>query len=120
VENEQKADNWMELGLRRGDRGRRLHRDRQRTDRHPRGLYEGGFKQAAIHGEEALEDTDLDDDEIESIVETARENVSVPYVNVTGYVDLSNPTDTPASTGSARHSKRPKATARSPKRSISR
>jgi len=80
-------------GLRRGDRGRRLHRDRQRTDRHPRGLYEG-FKQAAIHGEEALEDTDLDDDEIESIVETARENVSVPYVNVTGYVDLSNPTDT--------------------------
>jgi len=53
-------------------------------------LYDA-FEQAAIHGEEALEDTDLDDDQIEAIVETARENVSVPYVNVTGYVDLECP-----------------------------
>jgi translation initiation factor 2 subunit 1 len=50
-----------------------------------------GFEQAAIHGTEAFEDVDLDDDEIEAIVETARENVSVPYVNVTGYVDLECP-----------------------------
>jgi translation initiation factor 2 subunit 1 len=47
-----------------------------------------GFEQAAIHGTEALEDTDLTDEEVDAIVETARENVSVPYVNVTGYVDL--------------------------------
>jgi translation initiation factor 2 subunit 1 len=51
-----------------------------------------GFEQAAIHGTEALEETDLDDDEVEAIVTTARENVSVPYVNVTGYVDLTCPT----------------------------
>jgi translation initiation factor 2 subunit 1 len=47
-----------------------------------------GFEQAAIHGPEALDGVDLDDDEIDAIVETARENVSVPYVTVTGYVDL--------------------------------
>jgi translation initiation factor 2 subunit 1 len=34
----------------------------------------------------------LDADEIDDIVETARQNVSVPYVNVTGYVDLRCPT----------------------------
>ena len=50
-----------------------------------------GFEQAAIHGEPALEDADLDDDEVEAIVETARENVSVPYVTVTGYVTLESP-----------------------------
>jgi translation initiation factor 2 subunit 1 len=54
-------------------------------------LYDG-FEQAAIHGNEALEDVDLDDDEVTQIVETARENVAVPYVNVTGYVDLECPT----------------------------
>ncbi|MEM4782311.1 MAG: translation initiation factor IF-2 subunit alpha, partial [Halalkalicoccus sp.] len=51
------------------------------------GLYEG-FEGAAIHGHAALSETDLDDDQREAIVETARENVSVPYVTVTGYVDL--------------------------------
>jgi translation initiation factor 2 subunit 1 len=54
------------------------------------GLY-GGFEQAAIHGPEALEPTDLTDEERERIVDTARENVSVPYVTVTGYVDLESP-----------------------------
>jgi translation initiation factor 2 subunit 1 len=53
-------------------------------------LYDG-FEQAAIHGEEALSATDLDDDELAAIVETARENVSVPYVQVSGYVDLRAP-----------------------------
>jgi len=54
-------------------------------------LYDS-FESAAIHGASALEDVDLDDDEIEAIVDTARQNVSVPYVNVTGYVDLRCPT----------------------------
>ena len=53
-------------------------------------LYDG-FEQAAIHGTEALDDTDLDEDEVAAIVETARDNVSVPYVNVTGYVDIRSP-----------------------------
>jgi translation initiation factor 2 subunit 1 len=53
-------------------------------------LYDG-FEEAAIHGEQALSDADLEAAWIEAIVETARENVSVPYVTVTGYVDLRSP-----------------------------
>ncbi|MFC4247498.1 translation initiation factor IF-2 subunit alpha [Natribaculum luteum] len=90
--NEQKADNWMELAF-----GEEIE-DEQYTSianellaAHG-GLYDG-FKQAAIHGQEALENTDLADEEVDAIVETARENVSVPYVNVTGYVDLENPSE---------------------------
>jgi translation initiation factor 2 subunit 1 len=35
---------------------------------------------------------DAHHEEVERVVSTARENVSVPYVNVTGYVDLECPT----------------------------
>ncbi|GAD52870.1 eukaryotic translation initiation factor 2 alpha subunit [Halarchaeum acidiphilum MH1-52-1] len=88
--NEQKADKWMELAF-----------GEEMADEQFRGvanelvaefgsLYEG-FEQAAIHGVEALEPCDLDDDDVESIVATARENVSVPYVTVTGYVHLESP-----------------------------
>ncbi|QLG63479.1 translation initiation factor IF-2 subunit alpha [Halorarum salinum] len=88
--NERKADNWMTISF-----GEDVS-DEQYT-RVAEALYSAfgsmydGFEQAAIHGEEALEDTDLDEGEIEAIVETARENVSVPYVTVTGYVDLESP-----------------------------
>ncbi|WP_254767738.1 translation initiation factor IF-2 subunit alpha [Salinilacihabitans rarus] len=90
--NEQKADNWMGLAF-----GEDIEDEQYISIANEllavHGSLYDGFKQAAIHGAEALEDTDLDDEEIESIVETARENVSVPYVNVTGYVDLENPSE---------------------------
>ncbi|MEF8826743.1 MAG: translation initiation factor IF-2 subunit alpha [Halapricum sp.] len=85
--NERKADNWMEQSF-----GEEIDDEKYAAVGNELlaefgSMYEG-FEQAAIHGAEALEDTDLSDDEIEAIVETARENVSVPYVKVTGYVDL--------------------------------
>jgi len=88
--NEQKADNWLELAF-----GEELDDETYTSIANALlaefgSLYDG-FEQAAIHGHEALEDADLDDDETDAIVETARENVSVPYVNVTGYVDLESP-----------------------------
>ena len=85
--NEQKADNWMTLAF-----GEDVDDEtytavaNELIDAH--GSLYNGFEQAAILGPEALEETDLSDGEIEAIVETARENVSVPYVTVTGYVDL--------------------------------
>jgi len=88
--NEQKADNWMLLAL-----GEDV--DDETYGAVANGLLAAfetlydGFEAAAIHGADALEDTDLAADHVEAIVETARENVSVPYVNVTGYVDLSCP-----------------------------
>jgi len=88
--NEQKADNWMELAF-----GEDLD-DEEFTAIANALLADFGslydaFEQAAIHGHEALADVDLDESEIDAIVETARENVSVPYVTVTGYVDLESP-----------------------------
>jgi translation initiation factor 2 subunit 1 len=88
--NEQKADNWMELAF-----GEEISDERYTAIANALlaefdSLYDG-FEQAAIHGTEALADVELDDDEIDAIVETARENVSVPYVTVTGYVDLTCP-----------------------------
>ncbi|MFC7057765.1 translation initiation factor IF-2 subunit alpha [Halovenus salina] len=88
--NEQKADNWMEIAF-----GEDLDGDRYaeiaNTFLTEFGTLYDGFEQAAIHGEEALADTDLSDEDITAIVETARKNVSVPYVTVTGYVDLECP-----------------------------
>ena len=88
--NDQKADKWMTLAF-----GEDVDDETYTAIANAfigefGSLYDG-FEQAAIHGPEVLESTDLTDDEIEAIVETARDNVSVPYVNVTGYVDLRSP-----------------------------
>ena len=90
--NEQKADNWMLLALGEDVDDETYSAVANAMLAEYETMYEA-FEAAAIHGTEALEDTDLDDDEVEAIVSTARENVSVPYVNVTGYVDLSIATD---------------------------
>ncbi|QSG15448.1 translation initiation factor IF-2 subunit alpha [Halapricum desulfuricans] len=85
--NERKADNWMEQSF-----GEDISDEKYAAVGNDLlatfgSMYEG-FEQAAIHGDDALEDTDLSEDEVDAIVETARENVSVPYVEVSGYVDL--------------------------------
>jgi translation initiation factor 2 subunit 1 len=85
--NEQKADNWMLVAFGEEIEDETYGRIANELLAEFGSLY-AGFEEAAIHGHEALDDTSLDDDEIEALVETARENVSVPYVNVTGYVDL--------------------------------
>ncbi|MFB6166211.1 MAG: translation initiation factor IF-2 subunit alpha, partial [Haloarculaceae archaeon] len=88
--NEQKADNWMTLAF-----GEDLDDEQYAAVANEFlaefGSMYDGFEAAAIHGREALEETDLAEDEIDAIVETARENVSVPYVTVSGYVDLRCP-----------------------------
>jgi translation initiation factor 2 subunit 1 len=88
--NEQKADKWMELAFGEEISDEKFSSVANALLAEYDSLYEG-FEAAAIHGPEALSDTDLDDDEVEAIVDTARENVSVPYVTVTGYVDLRSP-----------------------------
>jgi translation initiation factor 2 subunit 1 len=88
--NEQKADKWMTLAFGEEMSDEQYSRVANQLLSEFGSIYDG-FEQAAIHGPEALSPTDLDDDEVDSLVETARENVSVPYVTVTGYVDLENP-----------------------------
>ena len=90
--NEQKADNWMLLAFGEDIEDEKYAAIANELLASFGSMYEG-FEEAAIHGEEALEETDLSDDEVDALVETARENVSVPYVNVTGYVSLECPSE---------------------------
>jgi translation initiation factor 2 subunit 1 len=85
--NEQKADNWMTLAFGENVSDEQYAAVANALLAEFGGLYQG-FEQAAIHGADALEDVDLSEAEVAAVVETARENVSVPYVNVTGYVDI--------------------------------
>lgn len=88
--NEQKADKWMTLAF-----GEDLSDEKYGTVANELlaefGALYDGFEQTAIHGESVLSETDLTDEEVTAIVETARENVSVPYVTVTGYIHLQSP-----------------------------
>ncbi|WP_257298811.1 translation initiation factor IF-2 subunit alpha [Haloarchaeobius sp. FL176] len=88
--NEQKADNWMLLAFGEDVSDEQYASVANELLAEFGSLYEG-FEQAAIHGPEALSDSDLTDEEVEQLVDTARDNVSVPYVTVTGYVDLRSP-----------------------------
>jgi translation initiation factor 2 subunit 1 len=88
--NEQKADKWMTIAFGEDISDEQYGAVANALLAEYNSLYDA-FEQAAIHGSAALEDADLDDEEASTIVETARENVSVPYVNVTGYVDLQCP-----------------------------
>lgn len=85
--NEQKADNWMEIAF--GESvGDETYAGIVNALLAEFGSLYDGFEAAAIHGPEALAPVDISDDEAAAIVETAQKNVSVPYVTVTGYVDL--------------------------------
>jgi len=84
---EQKADNWMEIAFGEDISDEKYGAIANELIAAYGSLYDG-FEQAAIHGHEGLEEVDLNDEEIDAIVETARDNVSVPFVQVTGYVDL--------------------------------
>jgi translation initiation factor 2 subunit 1 len=88
--NEQKADKWMSIAFGEDVTDEQYGAVANGLLAEYGSLYDG-FEQAAIHGMEALEAVDLDEEEKRAVVDTARENVSVPYVNVTGYVDLRCP-----------------------------
>jgi translation initiation factor 2 subunit 1 len=85
--NEQKADNWMTLAFGEDVTDEQFGAIANELLAAFGSLYEG-FEAAAIRGEEALSETDLQDEEVDAIVETARENVSIPHVSISGYVDL--------------------------------
>jgi translation initiation factor 2 subunit 1 len=87
---EQRADKWMDIAFGEDMSDEQYAAVANELLAEFGTMYEG-FEQAAIHGPDALTDTDLSEEEVTAIVETARENVSVPYVRVTGYVDLQAP-----------------------------
>ena len=91
--NEQKADKWMELAFGEDVSDEQFSAVANELIAEYGSMY-AGFEQAAIHGPEALDGLDLSEEEVEQVVNTARENVSVPYVTVSGYVDLQSPSGT--------------------------
>jgi len=88
--NEQKADKWMEQAFGEDIDDESYSAIANELLSEFGSLYDS-FEAAAIHGKDAIDELDLDAEDREAFVETARNNVSVPYVNVTGYVDLSCP-----------------------------
>ncbi|MFB6281536.1 MAG: translation initiation factor IF-2 subunit alpha [Haloferacaceae archaeon] len=88
--NEQKADKWMHIAFGEDVSDEQYAAVANALLAEFESLYDA-FEAAAIHGAEALADADLDEAEREAIAGTARENVSVPFVEVTGYVDLRCP-----------------------------
>ncbi len=88
--NERKADNWMLIALGEDVADERYTEVANALLVEYESLYDA-FESAATHGDEALADVDVDDDAANAIVDAARDNVSVPYVDVTGYVDLESP-----------------------------
>lgn len=89
--NEQKADAWMTIAFDEDMPDERYQAVVTPLIAEFETLYDA-FEAAAIHGNEAFEDVEIDDDALAAIVQTAQENVSVPYVTVSGYVDLRCPT----------------------------
>ncbi len=85
--NAQKADNWMLIALGEGVDDDRYTEIANALLVEYDSLYDA-FEAAAISGDEALENVGIDADDADAIVGAARDNVSVPYVDVTGYVDL--------------------------------
>lgn len=88
--NEQKADRWLEFVAQKLDRepdevqneiGNKL-----RDEYH--GLLYEAFEDAALNGKEVVKEKDLSGEEAEALVEVALENVEIPYVDVTGYLEL--------------------------------
>jgi len=85
--NERKADNWMLIALGEDVDDERYTGVANALLVEYESLYDA-FEAAAISGEEALDAVDIDEEAADAIVAAARDNVSVPYVDVTGYVDL--------------------------------
>ena len=84
---EQKADQWLSRAIEDDDR----FRDVAETLIGAYGTLYDALEEGAIEGPTVFEDAGLDAETAELVAEAARENVSVPYVTVTGYVDLESP-----------------------------
>jgi translation initiation factor 2 subunit 1 len=82
--NEQKADNWLSRALEDDE----TYRDVAESLIGRYGTMYEGLEEGAVRGETVFEDAGIDEDLAEKLTEVARENINVPYVEVTGYVDV--------------------------------
>ena len=82
--NETKADNWLSREFE--DDGTYREVAEAMISRYGT-MYEA-LEEGAVRGEEVFEDAGIEGELAETLTEIARENINVPYVEVTGYVDV--------------------------------
>ncbi|MFB6282923.1 MAG: translation initiation factor IF-2 subunit alpha [Halobacteria archaeon] len=82
--NEQKADKWLSMAI---DDDETITEVASKLIQKHGTMYDA-LEEGAIHGVEVFENAGISDDLSQKLVEVARENINVPYVNIKGYVDL--------------------------------
>lgn len=82
--NEQKADKWLSMAV---EEDEEFTRVAEKLITKYGTMYDA-LEEAAIHGSDVLEEVGVDKELAEKITEVARENINVPYVTVTGFVDI--------------------------------
>ncbi|HOK58454.1 MAG TPA: translation initiation factor IF-2 subunit alpha [Methanothrix sp.] len=80
-----KAWKWLQMAYE--GREEDLKRVKDTLMKNYSGLY-GALEEAAISGEESLSDSGLTEEDIKIISRLAKENVKIPTVEISGYVDL--------------------------------
>ncbi len=82
--NEQKADNWLSIALEDDE----TYRDVAESLITKYGTMYEALEEGAIRGEAVFEEAGISGELAETLTEVARDNINVPYVEVTGYVDV--------------------------------
>ncbi|MCS3923111.1 translation initiation factor IF-2 subunit alpha [Methanosalsum natronophilum] len=88
--NEQKATKWLQFAAEETKTNEKAIVDVQNQFYDQFGSAYSAFEEAAINGSNAFKDLKIGEELQESIVKIATENIKLPFVNITGYVDLTS------------------------------
>ncbi|MBP2030868.1 translation initiation factor 2 subunit 1 [Methanohalophilus levihalophilus] len=88
--NEQKATKWLQFVAEESKLDEKKLQKLEDTLLDEFGSNYTAFEEAAIQGEEAFEDVKISKKIAATIVKLAQENIKLPYVEIAGYVDLTN------------------------------
>ncbi|PTD94059.1 translation initiation factor IF-2 subunit alpha [archaeon SCG-AAA382B04] len=94
--NEQKGERWLEFVAKKLDRDSEETKEKigDKLREEYNGLLYEAFEDAALNGKEVLKEKGLSEEEAEAFLDIALDNVEIPYVEVTGFLELkSNSSD---------------------------
>ncbi|OKY78587.1 MAG: Translation initiation factor 2 alpha subunit (SUI2) [Candidatus Methanohalarchaeum thermophilum] len=88
--NEQKAERWAEFVAEKLDKDKEAFYEEVGYDLTEEydGLLYPAFEEAALSGKKPLLEKGVEEKWVKSLVEVANENVEIPYVEITGYLEL--------------------------------
>ena len=88
--NEQKATKWLQFVAEESELDEKNLQKLENTLFDEFGSNYTAFEEAAIQGENAFDDIKINESVVANIVKLAQENIKLPYVEIAGYVDLTN------------------------------